>query len=903
MRKILLMILILLMLAVPGWGTIYYVDRTSEGGAIGCSVPNDNDYDPLTRSCGSGSESVYNTIKGAYDATIDGDTVYIMSGTYTADAEIGGRLSFDYGTVTIRGYTNDADDVKIEPSENYLAYINAEGKKLLLRYVTVLGSYFGPQIIYVNGGGDLDIQYCKFMDNKKNVFYSEITSTDDIDIVFQHNIIMGQTGTNGLSDPIIRLKAGDGDTNGALTANISYNCFIPSTSNLLQCLIISDDLNSSNGDSIIFVNNVFGGTVQRAIFITDEDCPLTFKNNISLGTGLNDLAGWDTIDAADRVNDLVSVEADYNCITNLNCSNIYNDNVPGTHNNDINIMPLLRIYPRPVYVINMIDDSSAIAYSAFTEFQESLDAVGVHCTWVMNPQSYLENYTAYDSRMKDWLDAGHEIGCHGNTGSSLLDWDDAIRIYNNTGSAKQVTISCTTNTAADWNGIRKDYTTWTGTITLEGETPIDIGWDGTGFKTLADVKAEINALTGWSADVQTDGTTTAIDPDVPAIVLADYSQSIANGADTGWLDADKIEYLWTEIYYGRRRLEEYIRANISGYSSYTVTTYGCSFHNLDIDGMNALREAGYLIARGDNTIAELSLGGEAKEADRLLLENLAIYCLFNGGGSDMTTSPYNASKIAMLLNYLGAFGGVMTTSMHVTDFNKDVFEEYLADLKRVRNIKAVSGKEFANILATNATFTGTDGETLRADLSSLFDVDSVDLALQEASPCKAAGNGGVDIGAYPSAGGQADFILPTGNLMAVPIRTEVLSSRVVASPVVSIDPTQAIPLGFGSVANGGSMFSLAIAISGLTAPCDLYVGVQLGTELYLFGEDNGLYPFFSAGLVKWKTSTTGNINSQIIGDFPASLLPSGTYNFYFLITPEGFMNAYRLWSIPFIVEN
>lgn len=892
MQKTLLTIIIFLLFAVPGWGAIYYVDRTSEGGAIGCSVPNDNDYDPSTRSCGSGSETIYNTIKGAYDATSDGDTVYIMPGTYTADAEIGGRLSFDYGTVTVRGYTNDSDDVKIEPSENYLAYINAEGKKLLLRYVTVLGGYFGPQIIYVNGGGDLDIQYCKFIDNKKNIFYSEITNSDDINVVFRHNIIMGQTGTNGLGDPIIRLKAGDGDTNGALIANISYNCFIPSASNLLQCLIVSDDLNSSNGDSIVFVNNILGGTVQRAIYVTDEDCPLIFKNNISLGIGLNNLAGWDTIDAADRVNDLVSVDADYNCITNLNFSNIYNDNVPGAHSNDINAIPLLRTYPRPVYVINMIDDSSAIAYSAFTEFQESLDAAGMHCTWVMNPKKYIDNYTAYDSRMKDWLDAGHEIGCHGNTGSSLLDWDDAICIYNNTGTAKQVTISCTTNIAADWNGIRKDYTTWTGTITIGNETPIDIGWDGTGFKTLADAKAEIDALPGWSADVQPDGTTTMVDPDVPAIVLADYSQSIANGADTGWLDADKTEYLWAEVYYGRRLLEEYIRANISGYSSYTVTTYGCSFHNLDIDGMNALKEAGYLIARGNNTITELSLGGEEEEAQRLLLEDLAIYCLFNGGGSDMTTSPYNSAKIAMLLNYLGAFGGVMTTSMHVSDFNKAAFAKYLNDLASVSNINVVSGKEFADILMANATFTGTDGETLRADLSSLFDVDSIDLSLQASSPCKAAGNAGVDIGVYPFAGVPTDFMLPSGNLMEVPIRTEVLFRSVLASPVVSIDPTQAIPLGFGSVANDGSTFSLAIAISGLTAPCDLYLGLQFGTELYLFGEDNVLYPYSSAGLCKWRAATTGRIDLQILEDFPVKLLPAGTYNFYFLITPEGFMNAW-----------
>lgn len=55
-----------------------YVDNATSG----CSTPTDTDYNPNTRSCGSGSELVYSTLAAAFAADASGDTIYVRDGTY-----------------------------------------------------------------------------------------------------------------------------------------------------------------------------------------------------------------------------------------------------------------------------------------------------------------------------------------------------------------------------------------------------------------------------------------------------------------------------------------------------------------------------------------------------------------------------------------------------------------------------------------------------------------------------------------------------------------------------------------------------------------------------------------------------------------------------------------------------
>ncbi len=78
MKKLFLILTIALFVASEAWAATLYVDNNT----VSCTTPSDSDYDPATRSCGSGSYAVYDSIQGAADNTSAGDTVLIREGTY-----------------------------------------------------------------------------------------------------------------------------------------------------------------------------------------------------------------------------------------------------------------------------------------------------------------------------------------------------------------------------------------------------------------------------------------------------------------------------------------------------------------------------------------------------------------------------------------------------------------------------------------------------------------------------------------------------------------------------------------------------------------------------------------------------------------------------------------------------
>lgn len=61
------------------WATTRYVDAVTTG----CSSPSDNDYSPVTDTCGSGTELVYVDIASAMSAASGSDRIIINAGTYT----------------------------------------------------------------------------------------------------------------------------------------------------------------------------------------------------------------------------------------------------------------------------------------------------------------------------------------------------------------------------------------------------------------------------------------------------------------------------------------------------------------------------------------------------------------------------------------------------------------------------------------------------------------------------------------------------------------------------------------------------------------------------------------------------------------------------------------------------
>ncbi|MEA2108226.1 MAG: hypothetical protein U9P07_02240 [Pseudomonadota bacterium] len=142
---------------------------------------------------------------------------------------------------------------------------------------------------------------------------------------------------------------------------------------------------------------------------------------------------------------------------------------------------------------------------------------------------------------------------------------------------------------------------------------------------------------------------------------------------------------------------------------------------------------------------------------------------------------------------------------------------------------------------------------------------------------------------------------PPGNAMPLPNGQEAaIITTPAVSPVTSIVPASANPFGFGPAAGGGNIMSLTAGISGLLYSADLYVGIQIGAEIYLFDAANGIHPLSTDGLVKWRANTTGGLNTRILPDIDMSGIP-GTYNFYFLMTPAGRLDSFRLWVTPLVI--
>ncbi len=141
--------------------------------------------------------------------------------------------------------------------------------------------------------------------------------------------------------------------------------------------------------------------------------------------------------------------------------------------------------------------------------------------------------------------------------------------------------------------------------------------------------------------------------------------------------------------------------------------------------------------------------------------------------------------------------------------------------------------------------------------------------------------------------------LPPADSMSLPSGQEVITTSPAISPLVSINPAQANPFGFGAVANGGSVFSLDVGLSALAGPVDLYIGIGIGSEIYLFGEDNRLHSA-GDGLRRWRSNTTGGINTRILPEIDLSPYP-GTYTFYFLMTPAGRSDVFRQWTTPLVI--
>jgi hypothetical protein len=138
------------------------------------------------------------------------------------------------------------------------------------------------------------------------------------------------------------------------------------------------------------------------------------------------------------------------------------------------------------------------------------------------------------------------------------------------------------------------------------------------------------------------------------------------------------------------------------------------------------------------------------------------------------------------------------------------------------------------------------------------------------------------------------------NFMPVPTGQESFPYLPSVSPILSIDPSQAKPIGVGSVATGGDTLSLRVGLPAFSGPVNIYLGIYTPPDIWIIKSDLSIH-HISNGFIPWKVNTTGPIDDPLYGDIPVSSLPEGEYYpfLYIEVAPSGSTNAYYLWMTYF----
>lgn len=142
--------------------------------------------------------------------------------------------------------------------------------------------------------------------------------------------------------------------------------------------------------------------------------------------------------------------------------------------------------------------------------------------------------------------------------------------------------------------------------------------------------------------------------------------------------------------------------------------------------------------------------------------------------------------------------------------------------------------------------------------------------------------------------------------MSVPAEQQFFPSySPIASPVISADPSQAMPIGVGPIATGGDTLNIQVGLGQFSGLVDIYFGIYSSLidpdNVYILTSGNTFQPFY-AGFTPWMADTYGDINESLFGDISASAILPGTYDLYLAVTPSGSLDAYYLWSTKFTVS-
>lgn len=114
----------------------------------------------------------------------------------------------------------------------------------------------------------------------------------------------------------------------------------------------------------------------------------------------------------------------------------------------------------------------------------------------------------------------------------------------------------------------------------------------------------------------------------------------------------------------------------------------------------------------------------------------------------------------------------------------------------------------------------------------------------------------------------------------------------VSDPAVSSQAAGCRPVGVGDVADGKENFSLKIALDAPDRPVNLYLALYAPAldpkAIFFMNEAGNFIPVStdSPSVPLWLREVSSDVNITVIENIPASMLPSGDYIIYLLMTPS-----------------
>jgi len=150
---------------------------------------------------------------------------------------------------------------------------------------------------------------------------------------------------------------------------------------------------------------------------------------------------------------------------------------------------------------------------------------------------------------------------------------------------------------------------------------------------------------------------------------------------------------------------------------------------------------------------------------------------------------------------------------------------------------------------------------------------------------------------------------PTG-IMPLPGAKMTFTYEAVASPVVSGDPSKAMPIGVGPVANGGNTLEVFVKVGSFAGTVNVslsqYIPSYSSATVYSMDSEHGMRPS-SGNIDVWKADVTG-MNQHVFGPIPVSKLKKGLYTLTLTVKPSGSSDneedesGYYRWTTHFTIK-